>query len=152
MSAETPEAPATPAEPADRKFVVVLNKSYELTQLASGLGHVTAGLIASQADRLGDLSFVEYKSADGEVYPWISDWPFIILRGGGGQMATFRTALQSRNLPCVSYLDTMLSGGSQAQQEATAGKQTAELVPLAVATFGEKAVIDELTKKFSLWR
>ena len=137
---------------ADMKFVVVLNGSQDLSRLASGVGHVTAGLVARLSDRIGDLSFVEYKSADGEVYPWISDWPFIILKGRGGQIDTFRQTLNFRNIPCATYLDTMLSGGSVAQQEATAAKPHSELTPLAVAAFGERSVLDELTKKFSLWR
>jgi hypothetical protein len=137
---------------ADRKFVVVLNKGYELAQLASGLGHVTAGLVASRQGRLDGLSFAEYKSADGEVYPWISDWPVILLRGGAGQLATLRSNLRSRDLPCVTYLDTMLSGGSTAQQQATAERPASRLVPLMVGTFGDRAVLDELTRKFSLWR
>jgi hypothetical protein len=136
----------------DKKFVVVLNKSYELPNLISGLGHVTAGLVASLSQELDTLSFVEYKSADSTVYPWISDWPFIILRGGGGQMETFRSNLAFRSMPCVTYLDTMLTGGSQAQQEATAERKSDQLVPLVVGTFGDRDVIDELTKKFSLWR
>ncbi len=136
----------------DKKFVVVLNKSYDLTRLVSGLGHVTAGLVASLNDRTSDLSLVEYKSADGEVYPWISDWPFIILRGGGGQIQTFRTNLRFHSLPCVAYIDTMLEGGSEAQQAATASKSSDQIIPLAVSTFGERSVIDEMTKKFSLWR
>jgi hypothetical protein len=137
---------------SDHKFVVVLNRSYELVRLTSGLGHVTAGLAASLADRVSDLSFVEYKSSDGQGYPWISDWPFIVLKGRGGQMQTFRSALAERGLPSVAYLDTMLTGGSRAQQEATAQKTAEELVPLAIATFGPRAEIDELTRKFSVWQ
>jgi hypothetical protein len=136
----------------ERKFVVVLNRSFELPRLVSGLGHVTAGLVASLAGRIDELSFVTYKSLDGKEYPFVSDWPFIILRGGGGQMATFVNTLEFRGLPCVTYLDTMLYGGSAVQQSNTAEKKSADLVPLAVATFGEPAVINELTKKFSLWQ
>lgn len=102
----------------DRKFVIVLKKSYELSRLASALGHVTARLTASLGARSDDIQFVEYKSSDGHAYPWISDWPFIILRGRGGHMNTFRDELQNRDLACVTYLDTMLTGGSVAQRAA----------------------------------
>ena len=136
----------------DKKFVVALNRSYELGRLTSGIGHVVAGLVASHSADLGDLSFVEYKSSDGERFPWISDWPFIILKARGGQLKTFREALIERELPCVAYLDTMLTGGSQAQQEATGQRSADELTLLAVATFGERPVLDDLTKKFSLWQ
>jgi hypothetical protein len=136
---------------ADKRFIVVLNRGYELSRLASGLGHVTAGLVASQSAHLDDLAFVEYKSQDGQVFPWISDWPFIVLKARGGQLRTLRTALRERELPCVTYLDTMLSGGSRVQQENTAGLPEDQLTLLAVGTFGEREVLAELTKKFSLW-
>ena len=136
----------------DKKFVVVLNRSYELARLTSGLGHVTAGLAASMSDRQEDLSFVEYRSSDDQKFPWISDWSFVVLKGRGGQMKTFRDSLLEQNLPCVVYLDTMLTGGSQAQQKATQEHSLEELEFLAVATFGERGVIDALTRKFSVWQ
>jgi hypothetical protein len=134
------------------KFVVVLNRSYELARLSSALGHVTAGLVASLAPDVAKLSFVEYKSSDDKSYPWISDYSFIVLKGRGGQMQTFREMLELRGLPCVTYLDTMLEGGSLVQQQATAAKASTDLIPLAVATFGPPSDLNELTKKFSVWQ
>jgi len=136
----------------DKKFVVVLNRSHELARLTSGLGHVTAGLAASLSENRADLSFVEYQSSDEQRFPWISDWSFIVLKGRGGQMKTFRDSLLEQGLPCVVYLDTMLTGGSQAQQKATQERSLEELEFLAVATFGDRGAIDALTKKFSVWQ
>ncbi|MEU1204835.1 DUF2000 domain-containing protein [Nocardia sp. NPDC005825] len=134
------------------KFVVVLNKNYDLARLASGLGHVTAGLSASLHAERDRMNFVRYESFDGETYPWISEWPFIVLRGTGGHIRSFGTELQIRDLPCVTYLDTMLTGGSDSQRESTSATKSDDLTPLAIATFGDGEVIDQLTKKFSLWK
>ncbi|MEO3787202.1 DUF2000 domain-containing protein [Actinocorallia sp. B10E7] len=134
------------------KFVVALNRSYELSRLASGLGHVTAGLVAGLRDRTEDFAFGEYISRDGQVYPWISDAPFIVLKGRGGQLKSLRGTLNERGLPCVAYLDTMLSGGASVQKELTAQRAEDEIQVLAVATFGPAEVLNELTKKFSLWQ
>src|SRR5712691_4727732 len=120
------------------KFVVALNRGFDLARLTSGIGHVTAGLVASQACSLDKLSFVEYRSSDNKSYPWISDWPFIILKARGGQLRTFRDALVQLGLPSTVYLDTMLTGGSEAQQKATQKRTSEELTYLAVATFGER--------------
>jgi hypothetical protein len=133
------------------KFVVVLNKRYQASQLLSAIGHVTAGLVGAHPD-IGQMSFVEYKDADGATYPKVSDWPFIVLRGGGGQIATLRERLQSAALPAVAYLDTMISGGSEVQKAKTRETPTAELEILAIATFGERDQIDPLTKRFSVWQ
>jgi hypothetical protein len=136
----------------DKKFVVALNRGYELPRLASGLGHVTAGLVASLSGRTDELRFGRYESADGVGYPWISDWPFIVLKARAVHLQTFRDELASRDIPHSTYLETMLSGGHEAQRSATRQRAAAEIPVLAVAAFGRRTQLDELTKKFSLWR
>lgn len=134
-----------------KKFVVVLNKNYQAEQLLSALGHVTAGLSANSADR-DSMNFLVYRDADGATYPNISAWPFIVLRGNGGGLKRFRGELIEANIDYACYLDTMISGGSDAQVMATSTKKGEGLQILALATFAEAAKIDPLTKKFSLWR
>lgn len=137
---------------SDKKFVVVLNKNYDLARLTSGMGHVTAGLVGSLSNDVESLSFLEYESADGQKFPWISDWPFIVLRGRGGQIKTLRESLGEKSLPCVVYLDTMLEGGTEVEMAATKSRNLEDLDVLALSTFGDREVIDGLTKKFSLWQ
>ena len=134
-----------------KKFVVVLNKSFAADQLLSALGHVTAGLAANSPQREA-MSFVVYRDAQGETYPNISEWPFIVLRGNGGGIKRFRADLIAADLSYSCYLDTMISGGSAAQVAATATQKTDDLQILALATFGDATKIDPLTKKFSLWK
>ena len=134
-----------------KKFVVVLNKRLEASDLLSAIGHVTAGLVGQYGD-LPAMSFVEYVDADGGTYAPVSDWPFIVLRGGGGQIATCRERLTEIGLPAVAYLNTMVSGGSEAQQALTRETAGADLEILALATFGPRGDIDPLTKRFSVWR
>lgn len=132
------------------KFVVVLNKRFEASELLSATGHVTAGLVGRYGDR-NEMSFVEYEDAAGGSYEPVSDWPFIVLRGKAGQIATFRNALEPLGLPAVAYLSTMVSGGSAVQQARTRETDPADLEILALATFGERDQLDPLTKRFSLW-
>jgi hypothetical protein len=134
-----------------RKFVVVLNKSYQADQLLSALGHVAAGLSANSADR-GSMNFVVYRDADGATYPNVSAWPFIVLRGNGSGIKRFRADLIEAGIDYSCYLDTMISGGSDAQVQATGTKKSDELQILALATFAEAGKLDPLTKKFSLWK
>lgn len=135
----------------DAKFVVVLNKNFEAAQLLSAIGHVTAGMVGNYPS-VSDMSFVAYEDKDGGEYAPVSDWPFIVLRGKGGQIATFRERLIELERPAVVYLDTMISGGSLAQQEKTKNTPADELEILALATFGERSEIDPLTKRFSVWQ
>jgi hypothetical protein len=135
----------------DAKFVVVLNKGYEASQLLSAIGHVTAGMVGNYP-ALSDMSFVTYEDKDGGEYAPVSDWPFIVLRGKAGQISTFRERLIEMNLPAVVYLDTMMTGGSAAQQAKTRETPGDQLEILALATFGERTDIDPLTKRFSVWQ
>jgi hypothetical protein len=134
-----------------KKFVVVLNKSCTADQLLSALGHVSAGIGANSAER-ESMEFVVYRDADGAAYPNISAWPFIVLRGNGSGLKRFRADLIEAGLDYACYLDTMISGGSDAQVEATSGKTSEALEILALATFGDAEKIDPLTKRFSLWK
>lgn len=135
-----------------KKIVVALNKSYDLPRLASGLGHVALGLAASLGDGVGDLEFKTYVAMDGASFPWISNWPFVVLKGRGGQLRTLRSGLTDAGLPCVTYLDTMLEGGTEVEMAATASRTQDDLEVLAVATFGEASTLQPLTGKLSLWR
>ena len=134
-----------------RKFVVVLNKDYQADQLLSALGHVAIGLGANSPDR-ASMEFVHYRDADGNIYPNISAWPVIALRGNAGRIKRLRAELIHAGIDYACYLDTMISGGSDAQIEATESKNGEELTIMALATFAEVATIDPLTKRFSLWR
>lgn len=135
-----------------KKFVVVLNKSYELSRLTSGMGHVTAGLVASLSTDISSMDFLTYESHDGHLFPWISDHSFVVLKGKGHQLRTLRDELIRNELPCVAYLNTMLEGGTAVEIAATKARTIDEIEVLAVATFGEATVISSLTKKFSLWQ
>jgi len=132
-----------------KKFVVILNKVYELSRMASALGHVTIGLSRGIAD--ADASLVTYRDLNGREYPSISDWPFMILRASSEQMKTARERLREVNLPAVCYLDTMFEGGSAAQQAATLQKSSADIQLIALATFGPIESVDSVCKKYSLW-
>jgi hypothetical protein len=133
------------------KLVIILNKRRELSEMLSGIGHVAIGLGGSYQPP-EDLSLVTYVDADGTEYPSISDWSVVILRGGSGQMKNLKKDLEAESLPCVTYLDSMLSGGSQVQQERTRETSAEDIEILALATFGEVSQLDPLTKKFSVWR
>jgi hypothetical protein len=133
------------------KFVVAMNRKYQADQLLSALGHVSAGM-AANAERKEAMDFVTYRDADGGTYPNISAWPFIVLKGNGGALKRLRSELIDHGIDYACYLDTMISGGSDAQRQATNDRKSEDIKILAIAMFGDAEQIDPLTKKFSLWR
>jgi len=133
------------------KFVAVLNEKYTAEQLLSALGHCAAGLAANRKPA-EEMDFVVYEDASGEKYPNISSQPFIVLGGKPSHLKKFRSQLEEEGIQYACYLDTMISGGSEAQVEATKLRATDELDILAIATFGPAEVLNPLTKRFSLWK
>jgi hypothetical protein len=97
------------------------------------------------------MGFISYFDAEGNEYPNISQYPFIVLKGNGSKIKQFRRDLLDRKIPYSCFLDTMISGGSDVQVAATKEKHGEELEILAIVTFGERDALDPLTKKFSVW-
>jgi hypothetical protein len=133
-----------------KKFVAVLNKSADVQRLLNALGHITAGL-AGNTGQSQEMGFISYFDAEGNEYPNISENPFIILKGNGSKIKQFRQDLISNKIPYSCFLDTMTSGGSDVQVAATKEKRAEGLEILALVTFGDRGVLDPLTKKFSVW-
>lgn len=133
-----------------KKFVAVLNKSADAQRLLNALGHITAGLAGNTA-QFDEMGFISYFDAEGNEYPNISRNPFIILKGNGSKIKQFRQDLMADKIPYSCFLDTMTSGGSEFQVAATKEKRAEDLEILAIVTFGERAILDPLTKKFSVW-
>lgn len=133
-----------------KKFVAVLNKSFDMQKLLNALGHITAGL-AGNISPISDMGFISYYDAENNEYPNISQFPFIILRGNDSKIKKFREELISSNIPYTCFLDTMFVGGSDIQVSATKTKKAAEVSIVAIVTFAEKIALDPFTKKFSIW-
>ena len=133
-----------------KKFVAVLNKSADPQRLLNALGHISVGL-AGNTSQAREMGFISYFDAEQNEYPNISQYPFIVLKGNGSKIKQFRRDLISNNIPYSCFLDTMTSGGSDFQVETTKSKRAEELEILAIVTFGERFVLDPLTKKFSVW-
>lgn len=141
-----------PYQPVTHKFVAVLNKKVPTGKLMNALGHMAAGFAACYADQPA-LRFDNYRDADGNDHPHISDNPFIILQAdNASQLRTLRSALRSAGLAYVDFTSTMTEGTYVEQQERTAKTHEADLDYYGVVTFGDTATLSDLTKKFSLWR
>lgn len=134
------------------KFVAVLNKKIETGKVMNALAHMTAGLVGNYQN-IPEMSFSSYFDKDGGDHKSISDHAFIILQSeNSNQLRTLRNALQERNVHFVDFTNTMTVGTHIEQKERTKQTPEAELEYYGVCMFGEREKIDDLTKKFSLWK
>lgn len=134
------------------KFVAVLNKKVPVGNVMNALGHITAGLVGSYPE-LADMCFADYFDKDGGVHPSLSDNPFIVLQAdNSNKLRTLRSGLIENNIHFSDFTNTMVIGTAAEQRERTNATPEAELEYYGVAMFGEVEQLNQLTKKFSLWR
>ena len=134
------------------KFVSVLNKKIPVNLLMNALGHMAAGLVASYKE-ISLMRFDSYFDKDGNDHKSISDNPFIILQAdNSNQIRTLRINLKQNYIHFVDFTSTMTIGTYFEQQQRTKDTLELELDYYGICFFGEINKINELTRKFSLWR
>lgn len=134
------------------KFVAVLNKKVPVGNLMNALGHMAAGLARSYSN-LTEMRFDDYFDKDGSKHPSISDNPFIILSAdNSNQIRNLRKELINAGIHFTDFTSTMTVGTYKEQQERTKNTSEAELEYYGICFFGHKDILNNLTKKFSLWR
>jgi len=136
----------------EMKSVVVLSQAYDdrLAQQLNALGHLAQAL-GVDASKYHGFKTAEYTDAVQRPLAKLSWWPLIVLSGRATKVAEFWNDLQSRELPKACFVESMISGGSGAQLEATAKLQS-PLPIIAISAFGPASDLNALTKKLSLWR
>ncbi len=134
-----------------KKFVIALNKSADPVRLMNAIAHCSIGLGGALGNP-EEMGLIPYIDADGNEYPNISRNPYIVLKTSGGKLKTFRESLLEENVPYTTFTDTMIEGGWEQQIADTKSKPQDDITFWAVAAFGDRAILDPLTKKFSLYR
>lgn len=134
------------------KFVAVLNKKVPVGNLLNALGHMAAGLSASYPN-ITEMRFDSYFDKDGGDHKNISDHPFIILQAdNSNQIRNLRNELLNAKVHFVDFTNTMTVGTYVEQKERTKNTPEAELEYYGICMFGEKNLLSQLTRKFSLWK
>lgn len=134
------------------KFVAVLNKKIPIGSLMNALAHMSAGLSASFPNIL-EMRFDSYFDKDGGDHKSISDHPFIILTAdNSNQLRNLRNSLIETGIHFNDFTSTMTVGTYAEQKNRTNSTPESELEYWGVCTFGPKNQLNELTRKFSLWK
>lgn len=134
------------------KFVAVLNKKISVNLLMNSLGHMAAGLSAGYPN-IQEMRFDSYIDKDGGNHRSISDNPFIILEAdNSNKIRTLRNVLIEKRIHFVDFTSTMTVGTYLEQQQRTKETPELELEYYSLCLFGEINQVNELTRKFSLWR
>lgn len=132
------------------KLVAVLNKNLESGVALNALAHMSIGLGAQLTD--AELRLDAYVDAQGNLYPHISQMPFIILRGGSNEIKKLVVAAREQKIQYTVFLNTMTGGTYEEQLANTKQMPEDQLIYYGCVLFGPWAEVSLLTKKLSLWR
>lgn len=134
------------------KFVVLVNKNLEIGRAMNAIAHCCAGLAASAPKDLREkMSFIDFTDKDSAAHKSISGLSLIVLRGTNGELKKARRKFIESEIHFTDFVETMTGDTYKEQLEKTAEIGTEDLEYYCVAAFGEKVVIDPITKRFSLW-
>lgn len=134
------------------KFVAIVNKELEVGKALNAIAHCSLGLVdLVDNDTREKMSFVDFVDKDEQNHQNISGLSLIVLRGKNNEIKKFRRSLLENGLPFTDFTETMTIDTYKEQLEKTKNTTEEEMKYFCLVTFGEKEILDPLTKKFSLW-
>ena len=135
----------------ENKLVAVVNKQIEMGTAMNALAHMCLGFGAHTGP--SDLHLMDYKNADGFIYPHISKMPFIILREkNSNKIANLLMKAKEAGIQYSVFTNTMTQGTWEDQEARTLASKGEEIIFYGIVLFGPKEIVSEMTKKLSLWR
>jgi len=134
----------------ENKLVAIINKELEQGVALNALGHMTLGLGAQMGKDI--LRLNDYQDANNNIYPNISQIPFIILRAKANEICKTVLSAREMNIAHGIFLDTMTGGTYVEQLERTTQSDEEKLVYYGCVLFGAWDDVSNITRKFSLWK
>ncbi len=134
---------------AEKKIVIVLDKTLKSWELANVIGHLSVS-IGQQTENL--LGRKVYKDASGVEHKGISRYGFITLGAKSAKLRKLIQDLRKTRLLFVDYPKEMLDTRTDDDlNKAINEKKESDMEYIGVAIYGSKSEIDALTKEFELW-
>lgn len=134
------------------KFVAVVNKNLEVGKAMNAIAHSCAGLVGVAPSELKEkMSFIDFVDKEGSIHKSISGLSLIVLRGKNSEIKKLRDALIEKDILFTDFTETMTGDTYKEQLDKTLETSSEDMNYFCITAFGEKEIIDPLTKKFSLW-
>ena len=134
----------------ENKLVALVNKDIDVGVAMNAVAHMAIGFGAQLNNEILHLN--DYKDKEGNIYPNISQMPFMILRGKSNEI---RKAVQGSKEHTVQYsvfTNTMTGGTYTEQLENTRQTPEEQLVYYGAILFGPWDTVSQLTNRFSLYK
>lgn len=134
----------------ENKLIAIVNKDIETGVAMNAIAHMSIGLGAqlnAEALRLND-----YQDKAGNIYPNISQMPFIILRGKSNEIRKVIQQAKEQSIKWGAFTHTMTGGTYQEQLDNTLETNEADLIYYGAVLFGPWDNVSAITKKLSLYK
>ena len=133
----------------ENKLVALVNKKIEPGIAMNAVAHMCIGF-GTQFDQKS-LRLDNYKDKDGNIYPNISQMPFMILRGKSGEIRKAVRQAKENDIKFSVFTDTMTGGTYKEQLENTKSTVEEDLQYYGAVLFGPWDFVSQITKRFSLY-
>ncbi len=134
----------------ENKLVAIVNKDVEIGVAMNAVAHMTLGLGAQFST--DELRLNDCLDKEGNIYPNISQMPFIILRGKSGEIRKAVQAAREAQIRFGVFTDTMTGGTYQEQLDRTKETPEEHLKYYSAVLYGPWDLVSQMTKKFSLYK
>ena len=133
----------------ENKLVTIVNKEVEVGVAMNAIAHMCIGL-GSQLNK-EILRLDDYQDKEGNIYPNISQIPFIVLRGNSNDIRKAVDRAKEEGVKVGIFTDTMTVGGYQEQLERTLNTPHDQLIFYGATLFGPWETVSQITKRFSIY-
>jgi hypothetical protein len=133
------------------KLVAVVNRQIETGVLMNAVAHMCLGFGAHMGYE--ELHLMDYKNAEGFIYPNISKMPFIILREkNSNKIGNLLIKAKEVGIQYSVFTNTMTEGTWADQEARTIATKQEDIIYYGLVLFGPHEIVSELTKKLSLYK
>jgi hypothetical protein len=133
-----------------KKLAAVLSEKLEPGMAMNALAHMALGMgtVVGPAEGL----MCDYVDGSGAHHPSISAYPFIVLKGRPGKIREAIGIAQGAGIKTVDFVNTMTVGSYTEQLTRTKAAKNEDLEFYGAVFFGDFASVNDITKKFSLYK
>jgi len=135
-----------------KKMVLVLDKELEGWRLTNTVGHLSA-FLGNKINKDEFTSITSFLTKDDSSIPANSQYPVISMRAKQGQLFNLLKQVEETGLIYLAYTKDMIDFNLDHELAEEFKKQNkADMKYLGIGIFGDNAIIDKLTKKYTLWK
>lgn len=134
----------------ENKLVALVNKEIDTGVAMNAIAHMTIGLGTQLNHEI--LRLNDYKDKEGNIYPNISQMPFIILRGKSSEIRKAVRQAKDEKMYFSVFTHTMTGGTYQEQLDNTLQTPEEQLIYYGAILFGPWDQVSLITKRFSLYK